>query len=50
MASKKEDFRLMAEKYESDLGEVLKSLTVDFSNVDPICVGSKKSVFGLMNM
>lgn len=50
MASKKEDFRLMAEKYESDLAEVLKSLTIDFSNVDPICVGSKKAVFGLMNM
>jgi len=50
MASKKEDFRLMAEKYETDLTEVLKSLTVDFSNVDPICVGSKKGVMGLMNI
>lgn len=50
MASKKEDFRLMAEKYEQDLMETLKSLTVDFSNVDPICVGSKKGVMGLMNL
>lgn len=50
MASKKEDFRLMAEKYEVDLAETLKSLTVDFSNVDPICVGSKKGVMGLMNL
>lgn len=50
MASKKEDFRLMAEKYETDLEEMLKSLTVDFSNVDPICVGYKKGVMGLMNL
>lgn len=50
MASKKEDFKLMAEKYELDLADVLKSLTVDFSNVDPICVGSKKGVMGLMNL
>lgn len=50
MASKKEDFQKMAEKYELDLMEVLKSLTVDFSNIDPICVGSKKGVMGLMNI
>lgn len=50
MGSKKEDFRLMAEKYEIDLNENLKSLTVDFSNVDPICVGMKKAVMGLMNI
>lgn len=50
MGSKKEDFKMMAEKYELDLMENLKSLTVDFSNVDPICVGSKKGVFGLMNI
>lgn len=50
MGSKKEDFRLMAEKYDTDLNDVLKSLTVDFSNVDPICVGMKKAVMGLMNI
>lgn len=50
MASKKEDFRMMAEKYELDLAENLKSLTIDFSNVDPVCIGQKKAVFGLMNL
>ncbi len=50
MASKKEDFRLMAEKYELELMENLKSLTIDFSNVDPVCVGGKKGVMGLMGL
>jgi hypothetical protein len=50
MGSKKEDFKLNAEKYELDLEDELKSLSIDFSNVDPICLGKKKAAFGVMGL
>lgn len=58
--SKKNDFRLMAEKLELELnggvvgekyqkGE-LETLTIDFSNIDQICLGMRKKAFGLIDL
>lgn len=59
-ATKKSDFRLMAEKLEFELmggivdgryvkGE-LETLTIDFSNIDSVCLGMKKSSFGVLGL
>lgn len=59
-STKKSDFRLMAEKLEFELnggivdgryskGE-LETLTIDFSNIDSICIGAKKSSFGVLGL
>jgi hypothetical protein len=53
-------WRMLAEKYEQELkgytqdgvyikGE-LETLTIDFSNIDAVCLGNKKNVFGVMQL
>jgi hypothetical protein len=59
-ATKKNDFRLMAEKLELEInggivgeryqkGE-LETLTIDFSNIDQVCLGMRKKAFGVFNL
>ena len=49
-ATKKADFRLMAEKYELNFKEHLKTLSIDFSGLDKQCIGEKSNVFTVMNL
>jgi hypothetical protein len=59
-ANQKENWRNLALKYEFEVfggtvegryqkGE-LEVLTVDFSNIDPQCIGARKASFGVMNL
>jgi len=48
--TKKEDFRLMAEKYQVDFEDCLKSLEVDFSCLDPACIGKRNSSFAYVGL
>ena len=58
--TKKSDFRLMAEKLEFELnggivdgryqkGE-LETLSIDFSNIDQVCLGMRKRAFGVFQL
>lgn len=44
----KEDSRLMAEKLEMDLEEELKTIALDFSSVDEVCLPCKRRSIGRM--
>jgi len=56
-STKKSDYRMMAEKLERELNGYaeegryikgdLENLTIDFSNLDEVCVGKSKKTFGL---
>lgn len=60
IANQKQNWRLMAEKYEMELNGYqdeagyhygdLDSLSIDFSNIDQQCLGSLKGVMGIMNL
>jgi hypothetical protein len=49
-STKKDDFRLMAEKYEVTFEETLNSLEVDFSEIDKACMGKRNSTFAYVGV
>ena len=44
----KEDSRLMAEKLEMDLKEELETISIDFSQIDGVCLPCKRKSLGVM--